>query len=121
MILDMSNNPSSSRKSKPSTPRYTLRDLFDAESIIRRLLAAPEWRDQRPYDINNGNCEDFQRALIAAFPEAHERVTESYPGTERRPGHCWVYFRGRHYDAEAPRGVDRWQRLPIFRRQNRPL
>lgn len=91
-------------------------------TIIRRLLAAPEWRGRRPREINNGECEDFQQAVIAAFPEAHERVTESYPTAAGMPGHCWVYFRGRHYDAEAPGGVDRWQRLPIFRRRrNQPV
>ena len=86
------------------------------ETLIRRLLAAPEWREQYPRDINNGSCEDFQQEVTTAFPEAHERVTENYPSAARMPGHCWVFFRGRHYDAETPRGVDRWQRLPIFRR-----
>ncbi len=91
------------------------------EGVIRSLLASRRWRKQRPYDINNGDCEDFQQDVCAAISNAQERVTENYPSAARMAGHCWIYYRGRHYDAEAPRGVDRWQRLPIFARALRRL
>lgn len=30
--------------------------------------------------------------------------------------HCWIHYEGRHFDAEAPGGVDNMFDLPFFRR-----
>ena len=30
--------------------------------------------------------------------------------------HIWVYYNGKHYDAEAPEGVNNWTDLPIFKK-----
>jgi hypothetical protein len=30
--------------------------------------------------------------------------------------HQWIIYKGKHYDAETPNGVDRWFQLPIFKR-----
>ena len=38
------------------------------------------------------------------------------PGCYVRAGHRWLILDGRHYDADCPDGVDRWQDLPVFRR-----
>jgi len=27
--------------------------------------------------------------------------------------HTWIYFNGKHYDAEAPNGVEKWYDLPL--------
>lgn len=35
------------------------------------------------------------------------------------PNHCWIIFNGRHYDAEAPEGVDNLFDLPLCRRMMR--
>jgi hypothetical protein len=35
------------------------------------------------------------------------------------PGHAWVFFHGRHFDAECPQGVRNWRNLPVFRRARR--
>ncbi len=29
--------------------------------------------------------------------------------------HGWIYYEGKHYDAECPRGVKYWYQLPIFK------
>lgn len=57
-------------------------------------------------------------------PGAKERTTGPFfgPGGEEiigpfdDVGHYWIEFEGRHYDAEAPDGVERMEDLPIFRR-----
>ena len=102
------------------------------ENVIRALLASPAWRDVAPCDINRGQCEDFQQEAIALLgPDgcAEEVCDGSYPeigaSASRNPpfglpGHFWILHAGRHYDAEAPEGVDRWEDLPIYRR-TRPL
>ena len=30
--------------------------------------------------------------------------------------HQWIYYNGKHYDAERPNGVNKWYELPIFQR-----
>lgn len=30
--------------------------------------------------------------------------------------HTWIYFNGKHYDAEAPKGVEKWYHLPLNRK-----
>jgi hypothetical protein len=97
------------------------------ESVIRSLLASPAWSEQRPHDINNGSCEDFQQEALsllvgsgaeevcdATFPEIGASPSHTPPFA--LPGHFWIFHEGRHYDAEAPAGVDRWQDLPIYAR-----
>lgn len=32
------------------------------------------------------------------------------------PSHVWVYYKGKHYDAEAINGVNKWYELPIFKK-----
>lgn len=60
-------------------------------------------------DINSGQCHHVSTRVASEVPEA----------TEMKVGdndHFWIEYKGRHYDAEVPSGVDRWQDLPIFGR-----
>lgn len=99
--------------------RYTM-GLMTIESAIRTLLAT-EWADESPRQINSGRCEEFAEAA-ADFSGLRPEITvtrdEMTPPGRRfyLPGHVWIIHEGRHYDAEAPAGVDRWQELPIFAR-----
>jgi len=76
-----------------------------------------------PYNINNGECEDFARAVAAqAVLDKVDclidwRSTEYYRNNESLPGHIWLYdrFTKLHHDAECPQGVRNWRRLPIFK------
>lgn len=83
-------------------------------------LLDKDYANISPAAVNNGLCEEFQQAVIESagldgwFAEC---VTENYPDfADELPGHCWVRFRGRHYDAEAPQGVNNFLELPIFKR-----
>lgn len=85
--------------------------------IIRELIR--EW-GQTPYDINNGPCEDFalevmDRSGLRYGPPSWEIYEDSTDGVAL-PGHVWVVYGDRNYDAEAPDGVDDWRDLPLFRR-----
>jgi hypothetical protein len=92
----------------------------DVSDVVRSVLASDYWRGTSPRDINAGGCEDFQQDVIAAGKlcgATAELCTENFPEEGARlPGHCWVQHEGRHYDAEAPDGVEDWQDLPIFKR-----
>jgi len=83
------------------------------EVITRAVLELTAAFDERPYDINNGRCEEF------AF-ELAEQLSGCFvicPDWEAdAPGHFWVFVGGRHYDAEIPEGTDDWRDLPIMKR-----
>lgn len=94
--------------------------------IIRRLLAVdPFWSRMDPRTrINGGNCESFMLDVCKLAPGAEERTTGPFLGPDDEEiagpfdhvGHYWIFFEGRHYDAEAPEGVERMDELPIFAR-----
>ena len=93
---------------------------------IRRLLTLdPFWSTMDPRNrINGGNCESFMLDVRKLVPGAEERTTGPFLGDDDEEiagpfdhvGHYWIFFAGRHYDAEAPHGVERMEDLPIFAR-----
>jgi hypothetical protein len=83
--------------------------------IIKKLVA--EW-DKDPYDINNGDCEPFAIEVIKRMggyqDVLFELTSDNFVEDRLLPDHVWVYYKGRHYDAECPEGVDSWKDLPLF-------
>lgn len=70
-----------------------------------------------PYHINCGDCEGFAMAVIRRLGGSSEELYELATDIESDyPGHVWIYFKGKHYDAECPDGVDKWDDLPLFKR-----
>jgi hypothetical protein len=94
------------------------RPRHEVERAVRDLLRSPPWADFSPEDVNAGLCEDFANDLLELLAARRVRgAVLLYTTTwEDLPGHAWVCVRGRHFDAEVPRGVDRRLDLPIFRR-----
>jgi len=91
--------------SKQFTAR--LRKLRDA--FVRELR-----RDEEPcttWDINNGSCDVFA-----------DRVFDSVPGVEVRTdddrGHVWIFWQGRHYDAQNTSGVENHTDLVVYKHQH---
>lgn len=76
------------------------------------------WR--APRDINNGACGDFAETLCGIL--ADNGVLDAVPldgacvAHVKEGIHCWTWWRGRHYDAEAPEGVEDWRDLPFWHR-----
>jgi TPR repeat protein len=81
--------------------------------VTRMLLDAPTRLGCTPYEINDGLCIDVAEAIDRAVPGAQELAL---PVASILPGHAWIYYQGKHYDAEAPYGVDHYLDLPIFRK-----
>jgi hypothetical protein len=70
-----------------------------------------------PYEINNGSCEEFADDVIDALESDGITGAEmSGTPTFELPGHYWVDYNGKSYDAECPDGVDNWRKLPIFQK-----
>lgn len=84
--------------------------------IARLLREIPAREGMRPYDLNNGRCEDVAEEVNGAVPDAEALYTEDFFGEDTDlPGHVWIQYKGRHYDVEAPDGVEDPRDLPIFK------
>ena len=82
--------------------------------LINALIAEWEAADGTTVgEINGGLCEEFAHTIIDRLGDAEASVMAT-PADGMLPGHCWIYLRGKHYDAEAYGGVDRFVDLPIF-------
>jgi len=82
-----------------------------APAIVRRLVR--QWFTEtglRPEAINSGSCYSFAQCLIHALPDSRLIWSDKYD-------HAYVRYRGRLYDAEAPRGVRDYRSLPCIKRQ----
>lgn len=71
-----------------------------------------------PYEINNGDCDRFADAVCSKVKGTEVRITEFEDEFEgyHWVGHFWVEYKGKHYDAECPDGVDNFLDLPIFQK-----
>jgi hypothetical protein len=61
-------------------------------------------------ECNNGFCDIFARNLSKYLPGSKIMSTED-PRNETL-GHVWVEYKGKHFDAETPNGVNSWKELP---------
>jgi hypothetical protein len=61
-------------------------------------------------------CEEAAQFVEESLPGSSIRYTEDIDPDDELdlPGHAWVCWLGRAYDAEAPQGVASWRELPIF-------
>jgi len=64
-------------------------------------------------DINGGSC-----GSVAEF--VYRRVDGVEIWEIGNGDHFWIHYQGKHYDAEAPTGVNEWRRLPIFENRIQP-
>jgi hypothetical protein len=60
-------------------------------------------------EINSGGCASVAKRVFNEVSGV--RVYEAGDGD-----HVWLYYEGKHYDAERPTGVDDPLELPFFRR-----
>ncbi len=86
-----------------------------ADTIVQLVL---KWKNH-PWMINQGQCEDFANKVTkiiigsASMWDNEIPLSEQYGDTS----HCFIYWKGRYYDAEEPWGVKNPLDLPLFRRK----
>jgi hypothetical protein len=76
-----------------------------------------------PREVTDRASGEFALALLAMLggdsgtedPNCRVFFTEDVTELDL-PRHAWVFYHGKHYDAECPRGVRDWRDLPVFRR-----
>ena len=84
--------------------------------IIKTLIE--EW-EKSPYDINDGDCENFAMEVIKRMggysKDISEVCTQNFQDLGGLDlGHVWILYKGKHYDAQCPNGIKNWFDLPIF-------
>lgn len=75
-------------------------------------------RRQHPWDINNGECEDFAVELVTLLKQEGIQGEDMSCNPDELPAHIWVYVPElkMHFDPETPYGEDCFLKLPIFLR-----
>lgn len=80
-------------------------------TIIRKLIKEYEKKKQMtPCQINGGWCADFALEAKRRLDDVDAKIRAD---TDSR--HTWLEFEGKHYDSEAPDGVEDWRELPLFK------
>jgi len=87
----------------------------DISFSIRNLV---QKYNKHPYDINDGQCEDFGLDLCKEFPIAigqwGDEIVQWFPATTDASCHYFIQMQDRFYDAEEPEGVLSPAFLPFF-------
>lgn len=81
-------------------------------TIIRAVVK--EWGIP-PREINAGLCDEFAQEVIMRMGGYKDDLTDD-ASREGEPGHYWIAYRDKCYDAECPNGVCDHRQLPFFRR-----
>jgi hypothetical protein len=80
-----------------------------AIQILEDQEAFPEYETLQ--DINSGNCHKLAQVLVNTEVGDGVDVLKAGYGY-----HVWVEYKGTHFDAETPSGVDDYKQLPFFDR-----
>jgi len=101
------------------------------QRILKLRIAYAKQYEVRPYEINNGQCEDFAYDLshygfgepiwgdeLASF-ECWSAEIKEYPDwfSHSAPIHCFTRYHGKYYDSECPQGCDYPDQLPCYQRE----
>lgn len=68
--------------------------------------------------MNKGLCEQFAEDVLELVGNNDVSIEDN---ASEWFNHCWLEYKGRYYDAEAPTGVDEVADLPIFIRNRGAL
>lgn len=93
------------------------------ETAIHETLDDPQFNDQTPIQINQGDCEAFAQRVTERLDTEVQIVTtadivDGDPTCKPEPWHVWVTDTDQlfHYDAETPEGVATWSNLMFWNR-----
>ena len=68
-------------------------------------------------EINNGVCDKFAKKLVDYTGKGTIMWSHDMPDNkpfDEKWLHCFVFYKGKYYDCEAPAGVKDWRELPFF-------
>jgi len=81
----------------------------DITKVIQDLIIK---YNKTPAEINAGLCEEFAEDVIKQMGGHSEDITDmAMPIESKYFGHVWIKYKGKHYDALHPYGVENWKDL----------
>jgi len=82
---------------------------FVIDDKRRKQYLISKYNDQM---LKYGDIE-WSKNMLDEYGYPNKELMDSEP-----PKHIWIYYNGKHYDAEEPNGVDNPWDLPIFEEYN---
>lgn len=98
------------RKICKAATEATLAEMREARQCGAKHI--PE--NPTTWDINNGFCDEWTTHVEKMVPEAAGMQTPDEDFDNGMPGHVWVKWKDKYYDAECLDGVKSWRELPCF-------
>lgn len=82
------------------------------------IISNDRFMDREDFDVWNGDKDDVwnNEILLEYGGLLPKHLTISELNHIIRGYHCWIYYNGKHYDAETPLGVQNLFDLPFFQR-----
>src|SRR5580693_8138704 len=100
-------------------------------AVLAEVLLDPDFvifgeRPTTARAINAGGCGEFADRLVERLRAEGHIDAFVVDGFDLGRGilegeHLWVWWRGRHYDAECAQGVEDWRDLPFWSRCSRAI
>jgi hypothetical protein len=106
-------------------------------ALVKKLLADAEpgqydidniTIDNIRYYINCGYCEEFAGTIVKQIEGAEAYWGDNFDAdfwgvdiedwvVDHAAYHCFIVYKGRYYDSEAPEGVDHPKDLPLYQKK----
>lgn len=86
--------------------------------ITRKINESIVDFDSTPFEINSGQCRDFAERVQGVSKKKGLRLLSNIDKLNSDNNHCFIKYKKKYYDAEAPKGVSSPKRLPFFVRRN---
>lgn len=83
------------------------------ENVVYEIDDGIFWSDNESKYGYNGDYWNIENVLFFGKPPFDFELLNNF----MLNGHVWIYYNGKHYDAEVPDGVDTFWDLPIYKRQ----
>jgi len=87
---------------------------------IDETLKSNDWKELTPQQINDGNCDSFADDVQTTM-ENHQWTGCSVQETDfmnsEEPGHFFLKYGNKFYDAQCIEGVSDYHQLPIMKRE----
>ena len=102
------------------------------KALVTQYISGVNYHPSSAYDINNGLCEEFamiiDEQIEGAYMSWGDQLDDKFWGMARDHriyrwaeehafGDCFIIFKDRYYDSEAPEGVDHPKDLPFYVRR----
>jgi len=96
----------------PRAEAEAIAKALEEEHITEVIQDLISKYNKTPAEINAGLCEEFAEDVIKQMGGHSEDITDmAMPIESKYFGHVWIKYKGKHYDALHPYGVENWKDL----------